>query len=56
MAYTLQDLQALVNTRAQESAYREFKRGAALATTNEARVGLVKDCTALANADGGVII
>lgn len=56
MAFTLQDLNKLIDCQAQEGFYLEFKRGAALGLSNEQRKELVKDCTAMANADGGMIV
>lgn len=55
-AFTAQQLQQILNERAQEGLYLEFKRGAALASTNEARLELIKDCTGFANASGGTIL
>lgn len=56
MAFTQHDLDQLLAVRSQEGLYLEFKRGTALALTNDARTELVKDCSGFANADGGMIL
>ena len=50
------EIQRLIEDRAQESLYLEFKRGDALGRQNNQRAELIKDVTGFANADGGRII
>lgn len=56
MAFTETQLTEILNDRAQEGMYLEFKRGAALDKSSSARSELVKDCTGFANAGGGVLL
>jgi len=56
MPFSQHDLDALIANRAQESLYLEFKRGVALRKNSESRRELIKDCTGLANAAGGLIV
>ncbi|MFS2049032.1 helix-turn-helix domain-containing protein [Variovorax sp. Varisp41] len=50
------DVQHLIDSRAQESLYMDFKRGEALGRQNDRRTELIKDVTGLANADGGKLL
>lgn len=56
MALTAVQLQAIIDAHEQEGLYLEFKRGASLALSSDARRELVKDCTGFANASGGMIL
>jgi hypothetical protein len=56
MPFTQHDLDTLLTNRAQESLYLEFKRGVALRKNSDTRRELIKDCTGLANAAGGLIV
>lgn len=56
MTFTASQLQQILEDRAQEGLYLEFKRGAALGSSNASRQELVKDCTGFANASGGAIL
>lgn len=55
MPVTLEDLTSLLAERRAEGLHLEFKRGDALARSNQARAELVKDITGFANGDGGTI-
>jgi|GEM_PF-3082814 len=56
MAFTQNDLDAILNDHAQEGLYLELKRGAALGNSSDQRNELVKDCIGFANASGGTIL
>lgn len=50
------EISILIERKAQESLYLEFKSGRALSKQNDAKRELVKDVTGFANADGGRIV
>lgn len=56
MSFTEAQLQKILDSRAQEGAYLDFKRGEALGKSGSLRKELVKDCTGFANADGGLLL
>ncbi len=54
--YTQADLQLLIDTHAEEFQHLEFKAGGALENDDRKKNELSKDISAMANADGGLII
>ena len=53
-AYTIEDIQSLIDIQAEENTYYEFKDARAIDDKQKAEIS--KDVSAFANADGGVII
>jgi schlafen family protein len=57
MAFDHEALQQLLNNRRAEGLYLEFKRGAALTAADSRHAAeMIKDCSGLANAAGGIIL
>ncbi|PKP21640.1 MAG: hypothetical protein CVU05_06350 [Bacteroidetes bacterium HGW-Bacteroidetes-21] len=54
--YTIEDINALIEACAEESTYLEFKKATSLNKGDKERKEIAKDISAMANADGGVII
>lgn len=53
--FTQEDIQNLINSKAEESLYVEFKSGKSLALDGGAKKEMAKDVSAFANSDGGLI-
>ncbi len=54
--YTIDDIDSLIKSEAEESIYLEFKEAGALDKTDNKRKEISKDVSAFANSDGGIII
>lgn len=54
--YNIEDINAILLTNAEESTYLEFKKATSLNKGDKERKEIAKDISAMANADGGVII
>ena len=55
-AYTVADLQGLIDNQVEESTYLEFKSAPSLEKSERKRGEIGKDVSAFANSDGGIII
>lgn len=59
-SYSLEDIQSLIDNEVEESVYLDFKQAEALDISNKksdkVKEDIVKDVTAFANSDGGVIV
>lgn len=54
--YTVQDIQSLIDTQAEESIYLDFKSAGSLEKSDKKRIELSKDVASFANSDGGIIV
>lgn len=54
--YSIDDLTALIDNEAEESAHLEFKEARALSKDDKKKIEIAKDVSAFANSDGGIIV
>lgn len=54
--YTIEDIQSLIDTQAEETIYLDFKSAGSLEKSDKKRIELSKDVASFANSDGGIIV
>lgn len=54
--YTIEDIQLLISSGAEESLHLEFKEARALSKEEKSKIEMTKDVSAFANSDGGIIV